>query len=119
MSGPLATPLFGIHEAALGVQSRRLELISANIANADTPGFQARDVDFAKALGQQQPLSTLRDGAHDYRRNAAQPSLDGNQVDLPMEQAAFADAVELPHAVGLVTDLSQHLVRRAQQAGRA
>ncbi|MBU0790016.1 MAG: flagellar basal body protein [Polycyclovorans sp.] len=92
MSGPLATPLFGIHEAALGVQSRRLELISANIANADTPGFQARDVDFAKALGQQQPLSTLRDGAHDYRRNAAQPSLDGNQVDLPMEQAAFADA---------------------------
>ena len=92
MSGPLATPLFGIHEAALGLQSRRLELISANIANADTPGFQARDVDFAKALSQQQPANVLRTGAHDYQRFSAQPSLDGNQVDLPMEQAAFADA---------------------------
>lgn len=92
MSGPLATPLFGIHEAALGLQSRRLELISANIANADTPGFQARDVDFAKALSQQQPANELRTGAHDYQRSSAQPSLDGNQVDLPMEQAAFADA---------------------------
>src|SRR3546814_18035666 len=34
---------FGIQEQALQVQRRRLELIAANIANADTPGFQARD----------------------------------------------------------------------------
>ena len=54
--------------------------------------MQMTEAVMQKALGQQQPLSTLRDGAHDYRRNAAQPSLDGNQVDLPMVQAAFADA---------------------------
>src|SRR3546814_11297174 len=41
---------FGIQEQALQVQRRRLELIAANIANADTPGFQARDLDFRKVL---------------------------------------------------------------------
>src|SRR3546814_19584085 len=41
---------FGIQEQALQVQRRRLELIAANIAHADTPGFQARDIDFRKVL---------------------------------------------------------------------
>lgn len=92
MSGPLSQPLFGIHEAALGVQSRRLELITANIANADTPGYVARDVDFARALNQATPARADALAAMEYDRYANQPSLDGNQVDLPAEQAAFADA---------------------------
>src|SRR3546814_17610335 len=41
---------FGIQEQALQVQRRRLELIAANIANADTPGFHARDIDLRKVL---------------------------------------------------------------------
>lgn len=92
MSGPFSQPLFGIHEAALGVQSRRLELISANIANADTPGYQARDVDFVTALNRATPPNGEALAGAEYARFANQPSLDGNGVDLPMEQAAFADA---------------------------
>ena len=39
---------FGIHEKALSVRNKRMELISANIANADTPLFRAKDLDFKK-----------------------------------------------------------------------
>src|SRR3546814_7913556 len=49
---------FGIQEQALQVQRRRLELIAANIANADTPGFQARDIDFRKVLESAQKSAT-------------------------------------------------------------
>ena len=41
---------FGIHEQALKLRSRRAELLASNMANADTPGFKARDIDFKQAL---------------------------------------------------------------------
>ena len=41
---------FGVHEQALGARTRRLELIASNIANADTPNFKARDIDFRAVL---------------------------------------------------------------------
>ena len=99
-------PLFGIHSQALQIQRRRMELLAGNIANADTPGFQARDLDFKAALsqalaggsvqtsqaGHQQPLSG---GASDpvlMYRTPMQPSADGNTVELQTEQAAFMDS---------------------------
>ncbi len=42
--------VFGIHEQALKLRSRRAELLASNLANADTPGFKARDFDFHKVL---------------------------------------------------------------------
>ncbi len=42
--------LFGIHAAALEVRSQRMGLLASNIANASTPGFKAKDVDFQSAL---------------------------------------------------------------------
>ena len=98
--------LFGIHAASLQFQSRRLELLAANIANADTPGYQARDLDFTQALAQaaQQagtpamtnaqhlPLDGSAASAGTVYRTPLQPSADGNTVDLHVEQAAFADA---------------------------
>ena len=45
--------LFGIHSDALQLKARRMEILSTNIANADTPGFKAKDVDFRKVLGWQ------------------------------------------------------------------
>ena len=41
--------LFGIHADALQLKSRRMQVLSNNIANADTPGFKAKDVDFRTA----------------------------------------------------------------------
>jgi flagellar basal-body rod protein FlgB len=83
-------PVFGVHPAAMQLQRRRMELIAANIANADTPGFQARDLDFRQVLASTQAsTATTTDPAY---RVAMQPSADGNTVDVQIEQAQFADA---------------------------
>lgn len=90
---------FGIQEQALQVQRRRLELIAANIANADTPGFQARDIDFRKLLESAQKsaaspdaLTQTLNGVTPQYRTALQPAVDGNTVDVQVEQGQFADA---------------------------
>src|ERR1700677_2461018 len=51
--------IFGIHEQALAVHGQRLGVLAANIANADTPGYKARDIDFSEVLsqGQAEPAS--------------------------------------------------------------
>jgi flagellar basal-body rod protein FlgB len=106
----------GVHAQALNLRSQRTELLAANLANADTPGYRARDIDFKSAMAQAmtQPsggsnatpavrLQTtsaghigpqLVNGAPapelKYRTPLA-PSLDGNTVDAQLEQAAFAE----------------------------
>lgn len=85
--------LFGIHGAALELRSQRLGVLTSNIANASTPGYKARDIDFAAAL-------RLRMGGMDANAAAAaatkyrvptMPSRDGNTVELANEQLAFAE----------------------------
>ena len=83
-------PVFGIHPAALQLQRQRMELIASNIANADTPGFQARDLDFRALLASTQQAATS--AAEPSYRVALQPAADGNTVDVQIEQAQFADA---------------------------
>ena len=98
--------IFGIHEQALLLHGQRVGVLAANIANADTPNYKARDIDFSAVLEHtdQQPLPmqtshashiTLSDGgspAGDLKyRNPYQASLDGNTVEMPVEQAAFSE----------------------------
>ncbi len=107
-------PLFGVHPAAMQLQRRRMELIASNIANADTPGFKAKDLDFRKVLASTEAQATgsavslalspsngsslgtgISDGASaaaSVYRVPLQPSVDGNTVDTQIEQAQFADA---------------------------
>jgi flagellar basal-body rod protein FlgB len=89
----------------LKLYAERSSVLASNIANADTPGFKARDMDFramlASAGNQQLALTTTR-GQHiggdvqstmgrDLQyRYPLQPSLDGNTVDLQVEQSEFA-----------------------------
>lgn len=82
--------MFGIHEAALKVHTRRLDMLASNIANADTPGYLARDIDFRQALAQVQNGGSPGDLEPMYRI-PLQPTRDGNTVDLQQEQAAFAE----------------------------
>lgn len=87
--------LFGVHGAALQVRSQRMGLLASNIANASTPGFKAKDLDFQVALQAAEGpggLSAAQDlgGALRYR-NPMSPSLDGNTVELSAEQTAFAE----------------------------
>lgn len=85
-------PLFGIHAQALSVQRQRLELIASNLANADTPGFQARDLDFRKLLADAGSQAASAMSAEPQYRVPLQPSVDGNSVDVQIEQAQYADA---------------------------
>lgn len=95
----------GIHQEALRIRARRAELLASNIANADTPNYKARDIDFKAALGQARDALSQPDRTHARHlsvgggrpaggetlfRVPTQPSLDGNTVDLQAEQAAFA-----------------------------
>lgn len=83
--------LFGIHGAALEVRSQRMGLLASNIANASTPGFKARDVDFRSALA---AVENKGDGGFAGAvqfRVPTQPSMDGNTVELSQEQTAFAE----------------------------
>jgi flagellar basal-body rod protein FlgB len=95
---------------ALTLRSERQRLLASNIANADTPGYVARDLDFASALREatgtalsgtpalqalRTSLATLAGGsaAEAHLRYAApsQSNLDGNSVDMDRERASFAD----------------------------
>ena len=98
--------VFSQYEQALKIRAHRNEVLSSNIANADTPGYKARDLDFADALKSAQGTAvTLRKtsalhqnapatpdhGATLKYRVPMQSSLDGNTVETDVEQAAFAE----------------------------
>ncbi len=99
----------GLHEEALRFRSQRAEVLANNIANAETPNYKARDLDFNAVLAAQQgadaestALAVSRtdqqhiaiDGLIDQvaglrYRNALQPAVDGNTVDSEVEKAAY------------------------------
>ena len=90
--------LLGIHGTALALREQRLQLLAANVANADTPNYKAQDLDFNSALqAALQPVAGS-DGIERgiagarFERPGTQPSLDGNTVDSDREHAAFAQA---------------------------
>ncbi|MEO8225375.1 MAG: flagellar basal body rod protein FlgB [Gammaproteobacteria bacterium] len=101
---------FDLHTRALGLANQRLELLADNVANADTPNYKARDIDFRAAMqdagqggGQGDlPMLTTRPGhlqisgagpntTTPLYRVPEQPTLDGNTVDSQKENAAIAD----------------------------
>lgn len=101
------------NEAALNIRSNRQQVLASNIANADTPNFKARDIDFASALAGAVNKSTgaagglattaahhmagakdgatMPDGTPLLYRAPAQGSVDGNTVDMDVERNQFAD----------------------------
>ena len=85
--------IFGIHGTALRLRSQRLEMLASNIANAATPNYKARDIDFGKALALANNGRTAADAvdAAVAYRVPVTPSLDGNTVELSTEQTLFAE----------------------------
>lgn len=96
---------FALHGRALSVGSQRLELLADNLANADTPGFKARDVDFKAAMQDAGMTGAALKATHagHFGSNASgnradvmyrvptQGSLDGNTVDKQKETGAVAE----------------------------
>lgn len=102
----------GIHPQALAMREKRSEVLAANLANADTPGYKARDLDFKSILKQNLPPTSRGDRpvapamertqaghfapqqlleSRLMYRNPNQVSLDGNTVEANVEQAKYAE----------------------------
>jgi len=97
-------------QTALSLRAARQELLASNIANADTPNYKARDINFSSALqnamsGTATELPTVKTSSMHLEGNSGasilgtpvmyrqpvQPSADGNTVDMDVERAQFAD----------------------------
>ncbi|HGX94204.1 MAG TPA: flagellar basal body rod protein FlgB [Candidatus Tenderia sp.] len=129
---------FGIHEAALRLRAERTQVLANNIANADTPGYKARDIDFKSALSnamQKDGATSLKttDPAHISSgsgsgsssgsgvaggqvelmyREPNQPALDGNTVESHVEQAEFArNALEYQASLKFLEGRSKGLIK--------
>lgn len=102
---------FRFNREALNLRSKRQEVLAANIAHADTPGYKARDIDFASQLSQvvaqgrpAQSMAMATTSARHLRGEAVampdpdllyrtpnQTSIDGNTVEMDVERVNFAD----------------------------
>ena len=101
----------GSHEQALHLRAERMKVLASNIANAETPGYKAKDFNFADALkqatgnqaagngirmqttqaGHMPAQGTTALGTEMQSRVPMQPSMDGNTVDIQQERAKFSE----------------------------
>jgi len=101
----LLNNMMGVQEQTLHLKARRLEVLAQNIANADTPNFKARDIDFKAVLGSAQQETAMQatqsrhfavaqePGADGMRyRTPFNTSFDGNTVEMSIEQAQYGKA---------------------------
>ena len=91
----------GVHAQALGLRSKRMEVLARNIANADTPHFKAKDIDFRSVLKQSREdalnsthnlhmkIAMEEDSSGEKYRIPFNASFDGNTVEMNVEQAKF------------------------------
>lgn len=112
---------------ALNARAYRQQVLASNIANADTPNYRARDVDFKQLLGEAQQtqgiggtLQLAASSSHHlsgvassflddavYYRTPLQSSLDKNSVDMDIERAQFTD--NALHYEATLAFLNQHI----------
>lgn len=129
---------FGFQQTALALRQDRQEILSANIANADTPNYKARDFDFSTALKEAMGGGTkpavgathlsLTSARHIpgaafpppnnqlLYRQPLQPSLDGNTVDMDVERMAFAEnTMQYQTSLSLISQRIKGLTAALQQ----
>ena len=92
---------FSLNEKSLNVRAQRMEVLSRNIANADTPHFKAQDIDFKSIMKGASEGAVIATNARHITEAPDQTgdglkyripynvSFDGNTVELPVEQAKF------------------------------
>lgn len=97
----------GVHATSLALRASRNDILASNIANAATPNYKARDIDFQAEFARLEGikgdlvttdprhLSALQPGGPSRMqyRVPLNPSLDGNTVELPVEQMQFSENV--------------------------
>jgi flagellar basal-body rod protein FlgB len=125
-------------ETALSLRAKRQEVLASNIANADTPNFKARDIDFASAMQDAMARSTppagqlatsdprhvaratpdantLADGTPVLYRQASQNAADGNSVDMDVERNHFTEnAVRYEASITLINQQIRAMLAAVQ-----
>lgn len=94
------------HSSALALRAKRNTILASNIANAATPNFKARDIDFTSEMKRANGIGELnvtnsnhiksyssRSGDSTLYRDPVNPSLDGNTVELSVEQMEFSENI--------------------------
>ncbi len=113
--------LLNFNHQALNLRAYRQQVLASNIANGDTPGYKARDIDFKSALaaataqptaaGDPSATASQKDTAAAdpdlLFRNMLQPSIDGNTVDMDVERAQFAE--NTVHYESNIAALTHHI----------
>lgn len=101
-----------IHQRALKIRAYRMELLASNIANADTPGYKARDIDVAQAL--REKIATVAEIPVVYAV-PRQSSLDGNSVEMDVERSKFAEnAVRYQFSLDRIIGHYRHMMELFQ-----
>ncbi|MBP6058474.1 MAG: flagellar basal body rod protein FlgB [Nitrosomonas sp.] len=124
------------HHQALSLRAARQELLSSNVANADTPNFKAKDIDFASVLSEKlspttrpntvnlnttspSHINSATQGAFGdsvLYRVPLQPSADGNTVDMDAERTRFADnAIKYDASITFITNEFRNLTLAMQE----
>lgn len=124
------------HHQALSLRAARQELLSSNVANADTPNFKAKDFDFASVLREKlsptvglnkvglnttssQHINSATQGILGDRilyRVPLQPSADGNTVDMDTERMRFADnSIKYDASITFITNEFRNLTLAMQE----
>ena len=118
---------FGIHQHALVTRSNRAEVLASNLANADTPGYKAKDMDFQAALSQAQSdqgFSLSRTNQQHFAVEIAPPGMvqfrvpnqpdtgDGNTVDVQTERNSYmANALQYQASLEFLNDKISGLLK--------
>jgi len=126
----------GFHQTALSLRAQRQQILASNIANADTPNYKARDIDFSKALqgalaksdaagvgltktaaahlGENRTAAVIG-GAPLLYRTVQQGSVDGNTVDMDVERNQFLDnALRYEAGVSIIGSQIKNLLAAVQ-----
>ena len=112
----------GLHSAALLLREQRSSLLASNIANGDTPGFKAKDIDFKQAL--EQVTQAIKSDSSYHSNNPLSNDLikyripnqpdtgDGNSVDVQQEKMEFArNAMDYQVVLGLLDSRVKGMIR--------
>jgi flagellar basal-body rod protein FlgB len=124
-----------VNESALSLRAQRQQVLASNIANADTPNYKARDIDFSSALknavsngaagglattqvnqiAQAKDGATLPGGAPLLYRQPAQGSIDGNTVDMDVERTQFAEnAIRYEAGISMINQQIRNMMAAIQ-----
>lgn len=128
------TDALGFHQKALALRAYRQEVLASNIANADTPHYKARDIDFKASLqgamggtggrvelartsaGHLGAVGSAPGGARLLYRPENQSSVDGNTVDMDVERAAFAEnAIQYEASITFINGMLRTLQSAMQE----